>query len=595
MLASATFGRSERAARFLHHLVETTLRGESQLLKESLLGTEVFDREPTWDPRLDPVVRQEAARLRKRIARYYETENPGATLHIEIPVGTYVPVFHLTPGPADFQPVVTEQPPAPVLAAGRQPPNIAWWVGAGVLAAVLGTLAAFALSRSWFAREEFPPAEADRSIAVIPFANEGAATAADQYFVDGLTDEITDTLTQQRRLRVVARSSVFQYRGKIIDVREVGRELGVAYVLEGTVQRLGDRVKINARLGRVSDATQVWSKTWERQGGDLFAVRSELASAITSSLQASVGGQPPRKHAAGERAHDLYMQGRYELEQMTPQSLDRAAETLQQAIDRDPQYAAAYYALGQAKWSRSSASASQVVDPARRESVALFRRALELDPDLAEAHAGLAGDPSVAVENSYAFLLVFQNRFAEADEHIRRSQELDPVGAVSVANRALLWNLEGRFRKSREEFQRMLEKSPDLVPERYMVALTFIEEGNPAASAPILHELGERTPVARMFQAMAVARAGRKKEALSLIAPFEAKYPDPGVANQWFALVYAFLGDQANTVKWLGRSIDRHEWQALNLAVHPVYASMRNSAGFEALKKRIGLDQPERQ
>jgi TolB-like protein len=445
MLASTTFGRSERAARFLQHLVETTLRGESQLLKESLLGTEVFGREPTWDPKLDPVVRQEAARLRKRIARYYETENPGAPLHIEIPVGTYVPVFHLTPGPADFQPVVTEQPPAPVLAAGRQPPNIAWWVGAGVLAAVLGTLAAFALSRSWFAREEFPPAEADRSIAVIPFANEGAATAADQYFVDGLTDEITDTLTQQRRLRVVARSSVFQYRGKIIDVREVGRELGVAYVLEGTVQRLGDRVKIKARLGRVSDATQVWSKTWERQGGDLFTVRSELASAITSSLQASIGGQTPRKHAAGERAHDLYMQGRYELEQMTPQSLDRAAETLQQAIDRDPQYAAAYYALGQAKWSRSSASASQVVDPARRESVALFRRALELDPDLAEAHAGLAncamqydwnwsraeeelraglaGDPSVAVENSYAFLLVFQNRFAEADEHIRRSQE----------------------------------------------------------------------------------------------------------------------------------------------------------------------------
>jgi predicted Zn-dependent protease len=123
-----------------------------------------------------------------------------------------------------------------------------------------------------------------------------------------------------------------------------------------------------------------------------------------------------------------------------------------------------------------------------------------------------------------------------------------------------------------------------------MTGLTYIEEGRPAMALPILRELKQRTPVARMFEAMAAAREGRKSEALSLMRPFEEKYPEPGVANQWFGLVYAFLGDEANAVKWLQRSVDLHEWQALNLAVHPVYAPMRNSAAFRALKKRIGLE-----
>ena len=251
------------------------------------------------------------------------------------------------------------------------------------------------------------------------------------------------------------------------------------------------------------------------------------------------------------------MQGRYELEQMTPQSVAKAAVDLRQAIDQDPEYAAAYYLLGQAKWNSSLASDSQEVQPARRESAVLYRKALELDPDLVSAHAGLAnylmqyewdwagaekelqaasgGNPSVAVENSYAFLLVFRNRFAEADEHIRLSQELDPIGSTSMANRAQLWNLEGRFARCREEFQRMLEKSPTLIPAQFMTALTYIEEGHPALSQPILKDLRQRSAVADMFQAMAAAREGRKGEALDLMRPFEAKGSGRQISGSlWF-------------------------------------------------------------
>ena len=594
ILSSEAFGRTERPARFLRHLVETALRGESRRLKESVLGVEVFGREPSWDPRLDPVVRQEAARLRKRIARCYQTDRPDATLRIELPVGTYVPVFRnreaeappASPGPSAMKPV-------------------------GRMRIVMGAVLVICLAvAAW--RLRAPRVDNTRSIVVLPFVNLSSA-ATDQYLADGLTDEITLELAQLKSLKVVSRSSAFQFRGKTVDIREVGRQLNVAYALEGSVERLGNGVNISAHLERVSDGTRVWSKTYRSQAAELFAVQRELAEAIATRLQSAVAGQTRRKHVAGEEAHDLYMQGRYELEQMTPLSVARAEEALQRAIGRDPEYAAAYYALGLAKWNRTLASASQEVDQARKESEVLFLKALELDPELADAHAGLANyamqfdwdwsraerelragmadDPSVAIENSYAFLLVFENRFAEADDHIRKSQELDPIGSVSVSNRALLWNLEGRFSRSRDEYLRMLERSPQLIPPRCMVGLTYIEEGRPAMALPIVRELKQRTPVARMVEAMAAAREGRKSEALRLMRPFEEKYPEPGVASQWFALVYAFLGDEGNTVKWLGRSMDQHEWQALNLAVHPAYAPMRNSAAFRALKKRIGLEQ----
>jgi hypothetical protein len=122
------------------------------------------------------------------------------------------------------------------------------------------------------------------------------------------------------------------------------------------------------------------------------------------------------------------------------------------------------------------------------------------------------------------------------------------------------------------------------------MALTYIEDGHPEQAWPILRELEQRTPVVQMVEAMAAARQGNREEALRLVAPFEAKYPKTGVANQWFALVYAFLGDEAGTVKWPERSADLHEWQALNIGVHPAYAGMRGSPAFRRLMKRMGLE-----
>ena len=291
-------------------------------------------------------------------------------------MGTYVPVFKqssIESGDATPPALL----PAPTPATRRR----IWMIAA------MAMLLVSALAVAWRIR---PVAvETGNSIVVLPFVNLNPS-ASDLYFADGLTDEITDELAQMKSLRVVARSSAFQFRGKTLNIHDVGRQLNVAYALEGSVERLENRVKVSAHLERTSDGTHVWSNTYDRQPGDLFSLQSELATAIAARLRTAVGKPGRRKHEASAEAHDLYMQGRYELEQMTPQSVAGATATLQRAVDRDPEYAAAYYALGLAKWTQTLASASQQVTESRRQSATLFRKALALDPDLPDAHAGLA-------------------------------------------------------------------------------------------------------------------------------------------------------------------------------------------------------------
>ena len=597
LVASAAFGKAERPSRFLRHLVETALGGEGHLLKESVLGAEVFGRRASWDPRLDPVVRQEAARLRKRLAHYYETGGAESEVRIELPVGSYVPVFRRKPVEIDTAPIETEH-------AGDAPARRrrGWVYAAAGILCITGAVIAW---RGFSQRESLA------SIVVLPFTDL-TGDPADQYFSEGLTDEITDSLARIKTLRVMARSSAFQFKGKTVDVREVGRLLGVTNVLEGSVERSGDRVKIIAHLERTSDGSLLWSNTYERKASDLFAVQSELAVGIAGGLRVAAK-VPKARHVPNAEAHDFVMKARYDTQQMTTESLTRAETEFQHAIDLDPEYSTAYFGLANAKYDQSAARGSAYRTEVERKSAQqLFQKALELDPDFTDAHAMLAalamqydwdwgraerelqlaaaGPSSVNAEDYYALLLIFRGRFSEAEQHIQRALDRDPYSTAARIDVSVARNLEGRFAQAREISQQMAAEYPKMIGPQGMIGLTYIEEGHPELALPILRQLKQRFPQAQVFEAMACARAGRREEALRLIRPFEEKYPDPGVAMQWFALVYAFMGDEPNTVKWLERSADRHEFQALNLAVHPVYAPMRNSAGFRALKRRMGLN-----
>ncbi len=313
ILASRSFAHVERPSRFLRHLVETTLRGEQSVLKETLLGIEVFGREPSWNTRIDPIVRQEAARLRKRLARYYETASPD--VRIELPVGTYVPVFHWVSGRiADAE--IVEAPPE----AGRNRRRYAWVAFAAALLLICGLGLAWRFFRT-------PSAGAAPSIVVLPFTNL-STDPANEYLAAGFTGEITDELVRLNSLRVIARTSARIFRSGGADVREVGRQLNVSYVLEGSVERSGDEIRISARLERVSDGLRVWYQTYDRPAKDLSTVQSELAGAVARSLQANSGRGAAPRHVPNAEAHELFMRGSFETDQRTPESIARGEQDL---------------------------------------------------------------------------------------------------------------------------------------------------------------------------------------------------------------------------------------------------------------------------
>jgi TolB-like protein/Tfp pilus assembly protein PilF len=451
--------------------------------------------------------------------------------------------------------------------------------------------------------------ETAASIAVLPFAS---LTPDSAYLGNGLTDEITDSLSRLKSLRVIARTSVAQFTGNQADFRRAGRELDVANILEGTVTRDGATVRISARLERVSDGTVLWSNSYETTEQGLAGVQSELTSAVARKL--NLAPLSPGAHTPNPEAHELVMKGIYEAQKLTPEALEQAEADFQRAIDLDPQYARAYLQLGVQKYNESAAKGSAFTsrtEAERKTLEQLIRKALSLDPNLPNAHAmlamlamqydwdwkgaerelqlGSAGFPSPLVEQIYATLLLFRGHTAEADEHIRRAQDLDPFQVSTLYNIASLRLLEGRYAETRALAQKMAAVSPKMFAAKILFSGCDILENRTDQALEETREWKRDFPGAQMFEAMALARAGQKDEALRLMRPFEGKYPNPGVALEWFALVYGILGDEPNTVKWLQRSADQREWQVLNLAINPVFASVRNSPDFQALEKRMGF------
>jgi serine/threonine protein kinase/tetratricopeptide (TPR) repeat protein len=485
----------------------------------------------------------------------------------------------------------------------RRPWKLKWMAGvaAGMALAVAG----------WLLHKPLIPLPP--SIAVLPFANVGG-NPANQYFSDGLTREITDALTHLKGLRVIARSSAFQFRGGENDLRMIGRQLNVTHVLEGSVERSGGRVKIVARLDRVSDVSEIWSNTYERQSSDLFSLQSDIAAGVAAKLGTSVGVTRPATHVVQDaEARDAYMRGVYEMEHFSPESFDRAEADLKHAIDRDPQYAQAYERLGGVELNRANVAHSGTLPGTDRANIEkLWRKTLELDPERGEPRAmlasfamqndwdwgkaekeyraALANGPDALAEQAFALLLIFQGRFQEAEPYLQSAQTVNPFSTGQITNLALARDIEGRFEEARSEYQRALTLHPDALMPRVLRDYVDIELGREQDSLADLKKLELLYPPASIFEAMALARAGRRDEALKMVRLLEKRPINQSLPRDWFALVYAFLGDEAHTVQYLERSADRREYQAMYMGVEPVFAFLRNDPRFRALKKRMGLN-----
>jgi TolB-like protein len=360
ILDSAAFQQSRRRQRFLEYIVNETLAGRGERLKGYNVALAVFDRPHTFDSALDPIVRIEAARLREKLREYYEADGQADPVRIDLPKGRYTPRIEFrkpstsTPPPTtEFESLVSKSVPIdalptsdPSLKSGRH-----WQITVPLLALVL----VLGVAAAWLTRDHWLPApEAARdepsvaapnvpAIAVLPFTNLSGDPKQD-YFSDGLTEDILTELSRARDLRVIARNTSFQYKGKAVDVSKLGRELKIRYLLEGSVQRASDRLRVTAQLIDTETGAQVWADRYDRELADVFLVQDEIVNQIVAKIAGSYGAIEHNEAKAAARkspneiqAYDLVLRARDAMQwDWTSETFGAARSMLNQAVTLDP-------------------------------------------------------------------------------------------------------------------------------------------------------------------------------------------------------------------------------------------------------------------
>ena len=292
VLESPGFSRNERLSRFLRFVVEGHLDGKDHELKESVIAVEVFGRPPDFDSRLDPVVRTEAVRLRARLSNYYIKEGKADALVIELPKGGYVPHFREVEEERQIIAPIPEQIPARFGAR--------FWVALGLACLVIGLAA---VGWWWMQHRSAPIA-----IAVLPLENTSHDPAND-YFADGLTDELIRNLSIIDGLAVRSRTSSFGIKGRPRNIRDAGQQLQADYILEGSVLRAGQQLRIDVQLVRVHDDFPLWSGRFDRELTDVFAIQDEISVGIVNNLRLKLG-RGRRRYETSIEAYDLYLRAR---------------------------------------------------------------------------------------------------------------------------------------------------------------------------------------------------------------------------------------------------------------------------------------------
>ena len=456
-----------------------------------------------------------------------------------------------------------------------------------------------------------------RSIAVLPFIN-ASSDPENEYLSDGITDELIDALAKIAGLRVSSRTSVFALKGKPLDVRAVGALLGTSVVLEGTVRKLGDRLRITAQLTSTEDGRLLWSQRYDRQLVDVFAIQDEIASTIVNTLRATMftdlAEHVPRRYTENIQAYGLYLKGRFAWNKRTQEGVAEAIEYFKQAIAEDPGYAPAYAGLGDsyaldvdyrsipvaeayalAKEYAHKALALDESVPSAHASLAWalfiydwdwdaaereFRRAIELNPRYASAHQW------------FAFLLAARGQLDAALLEAHTALELDPA-SISV-RRAVGWvyHYARRYDQAREHLARALEMNPTAVETYRMLGTTLALQGNLAEAERVFRDavtLPGAGAYSKATLGWLLARSGKRAEAEQLLRELEESQAQGYVSPVAFAILHIGLGNLAAALDWAERAFDERRGWLAYVNVNPMFDPLRNEPRFAALVRRMRL------
>lgn len=473
-------------------------------------------------------------------------------------------------------------------------------------------------ARPLLALPERPSRRPTAAIAVLPFVD--LSPERDQeYFCHGLAEELINALTQIRDLRVIARASSFLFPDARHDVREIGRALGVERVVEGSVRKAGDRLRVTVQLVSAADGHHLWSERYDRDAGDVFAVQDEITAALLEQLTPEVWEEPPRPRSKVDlEAYHLHLKARHHWNRRSPTELEASAELFEQAIARDPGFALAYAGLADAFVLLGFYS---VLAPheAFPKALTAASQALEIDADLAEAHASLAFssllyqwdfagaeasfrralelNPGYATAHHWlAEFLGLMGRDQEALEQARIARDLDPLSPVIHTLFGWIHYYGRRYGEAIAALERTLEVEADFPPAEFWLGLARLEHGRLAAAAEALESAVAHSRRSTMMLAALGrlrARAGDAAAARALLAELEAAADSRYVPPYYCAAIRAGLGEVDAAFECLDRAYEARDNWLVFLGVDPLWDEVRTDPRLHDLMRKVGFRSSE--
>jgi TolB-like protein/Tfp pilus assembly protein PilF len=564
ILTSATFRQVDRLKRFLRFIVSEAVAGRGDQLKEYVIGVQVFDKEPSFDPRADPIVRVQARRLRARLVRYYREEARPDELSIELPKGRYSPLIK----------------PREVASTKRS-----------ISAALLN----------------------QNAVAVLPFADHSADGTLG-YFCSALRQEVIHALASLESLRVLAWDPADPAQAN--DPRQAVNTLHAAMVVAGSVRTSAEKVRVTAHLVDGASGSYLWSETLDFNTLD-FASQEAVAQAIARKLQPGPMGRVARGRRPTENlaARNLYLQGRYHLNQRTEEGLRKAVEFFERAIVEDSQYALAHSGLADGYgllthygvfapaqvWTKAASSAASAVmlDPNSAEahtSLAHVKSTQDWDWHGAERefHVAISLDPSYATAHHWYAMscLVPIGRLEEALDEMFMAQSLDPVSSIVARDLALVHLFRRDLEAALEQCDHTIELNPHFSPAYWTLGLVQEQrkdfDESAAAFQRAIH-LSPQTPRMQAALARTLALAGKRREALEFVRRLEDQAERRYVSPFEFAHVRFALGQTEHGFRWLNKAGQDRCFELLSMRVDPRLDPVKSEPRFDALAKQMGL------
>jgi len=490
-----------------------------------------------------------------------------------------------------------------------------WLTGRGIVA--LACVLSLSILSVWLFRSRGHAPAGIRSLAVLPLENL-SGDASQSYFADGMTDELITDLAQISALRVISRTSVMAYKGARKPLPQIARELNVDAVVEGTVLRSGDQVRITAQLIEASNDKHLWSQSYEGELRNTLALQSRVASAIADQIRINL---TPREQAAlknvkvvNPEAYESYLKGRYFWNKRTADGLKAALAYFKQATEEDPKYAKAYSGLADTyallgDWQYAVMTPKEAFPEAKAAAI----KALELDNTLGEAHNSLAFvldgfdwdldaggkefqraielNPGYATAHHwYAWHLALLGRFDEAITEMRKAENLDPLSLIINADLAELLGLAHSYDDSIRQSLKTIEMDPNFALAHNQLAQAYLQKHMYAEAVAELQEavkLSGDSPTCIANLARAYVASGKREEAVKLLNALK-KHSTTGYSNaSEIAMIYASLGDTDQAMNWLEKGFE--ERFNPGVLLRPGFDPLRSDPRFQSLLRRIGL------